>query len=138
MATGMMSRIVLISVLVVAPTVLGCKTLNRSRMQSALPEASFKKITFDISRISSEGLIGPASGLRSLSYEFCIPANERSLAEVRAIDSTLQYSRSPGRIRCKADQYLIMGDTHKPNWREILTRLTALNDVQRVDEFWGE
>lgn len=134
----MISRIALISVLVFTPTVLGCKSLSRSFIQSTLPEASLTKITFDISRISSEGLLGPPDGLRSLSYEFCIPANERSLTEIRSIDSTLQYSRSPGRIRCKSDQYLVIGETHKPNWREILTRLTALNYVQRIDEFFGE
>jgi hypothetical protein len=76
--------------------------------------------------------------LRSLSYEFCIPANAQSLAETRAIDATLQYSRSPGRIRCTSAQYLVIGSTHKPNWREILTRLTELDYVERIDEFRGE
>ena len=96
------------------------------------------KITFDLARLSPEGLVGQVDARRSLSYEFCIPATPQALAEVRAIDPTLQHSRSPGRIRCTRDQYLVIGETHKPNWRDILTQLTQRPYVQRIDEFFGE
>jgi len=110
----------------------------RSLNQSRANEAWVKKIRFDLSRISNDGLIGEKDNLRSISYEFCIPATEQALTQIQAIDSTLKHSRSPGRIRCKSDQYLVIGDTHKSNWREILTNLANLDDVQRIDEFVGE
>ena len=100
--------------------------------------APTSKITFDLARLSPDGLVGQAEARRSLSYEFCIPATPQALAAVRAIDPTLQHSRSPGRIRCTRDQYLVIGETHKPNWRDILTQLTQLPYVQRIDEFVGE
>ncbi|MDX2241015.1 MAG: hypothetical protein NW224_10065 [Leptolyngbyaceae cyanobacterium bins.302] len=134
----MFSRIALMIVLIASPISLGCKTIHRSLLQSALPPLSLNKITFDLSQISSEGLVGSGDGLRSLSYEFCIPANLQSLAEVKAIDSTFQHSRSPGRIRCTQEQYLVIGETHKSNWRTILTQLTQLNYIQRIDQFLGE
>ncbi|MCK5191008.1 MAG: hypothetical protein KAR12_13230, partial [Methylococcales bacterium] len=38
--------------------------------------ANTDKIEFDITKLNQQGLYGPADGLRSLSYEFCIPAEE--------------------------------------------------------------
>ncbi|EKQ68573.1 hypothetical protein OsccyDRAFT_3111 [Leptolyngbyaceae cyanobacterium JSC-12] len=116
------------------PTV-ACEASNQAGVQTP---SALKKITFDLSQISPEGLIGSEGGLRSLSYEFCIPATAAALAEVQAIDSTVQYSRSPGRIGCKQDQYLVIGHTHQYGWRVVLTNLVNLDYVQRIDQFWGE
>lgn len=134
----MFRRTTIASLWIVIPGLLACKTVSRAQMQSVSPNMLRQKITFDLSRISDVGLVGAKDAQRSLSYEFCIPVNDQTLKAVQAIDPTLQYSQSPGRIRCQRDQYLVIGDTHKPNWREILTQLVQLDDVQRIDEFFGE
>jgi hypothetical protein len=106
-------------------------TQAQARLHSQSP-----KITFDLSRISPAGLVGPPDGLRSVSYEFCIPAS--AWAEVQAIDPTLQpYPGSRGRIGCR-DQTLCIGTTSNPRWREILQAIAALEFVDRIDEFVGE
>ena len=96
------------------------------------------KITFDISQISADGLIGSGDNLRSLSYEFCIPKNSESLAEIKKIDPEISFSQSKGRIGCTENQYLCIGDTHKPNWLEILNTIAHLDYVERIDQFFGE
>lgn len=97
------------------------------------------KIEFDLSRISSEGLIGSANSLRSLRYEFCIPANAQSLAEVRAIAPEIQcYQSSRGRIGCSKEQYLCINETHQPNWQTILLSIAELSYVERIVESFGE
>ncbi|MDX2229140.1 MAG: hypothetical protein NW220_05865 [Leptolyngbyaceae cyanobacterium bins.349] len=133
-----MLRLFLFSVLTVTLALFaagGNKELAIPASQAATP---LTKITIDLTRISPAGLVGPPDGLRSMSYEFCIPRHEAAIAEIQAIDPTLQYARSPGRIRCSQDQYLVIGNTHKPNWREILTKLAQLDYVQRIDQFFGE
>jgi hypothetical protein len=97
------------------------------------------KITFDLSTISPDGLAGPASGVQSISYEFCIPATEEHLAEVQAIDPSVQhFPHSKGRIGCSRNQFLCIGNTHQPHWREVLLSLANLDYVERIDRFWGE
>lgn len=97
------------------------------------------KIDFDLSQIRPDGLTGPPDGLVSVSYEFCIPKDPRLVKEVLAIDSTVTYaSKSPGRIGCGDSEYLCMGDTHKPNWREILKRIAALDYVTRIERAYWE
>ncbi|MEJ2548730.1 MAG: hypothetical protein P8125_13120 [Gemmatimonadota bacterium] len=95
-------------------------------------------ISFELDRIGDDGLIGPPDGLRSVMYEFCIPADSASVAEVRAIDPSLElYPASPGRVTCSDEQILCIGSTHQDDWRTILERLAALDFVTRIDEaFW--
>lgn len=132
-----MTRVLLVVFLWMTPG-LGSVIANAVLVQANESPALASKIRFDRSQISAAGLIGSQGNLRSLSYEFCIPANAQSLAETRAIDETLQYFRSPGRIRCTSAQYLVIGSTHKPNWHEILTQLAALDYVEQIDQFFGE
>jgi hypothetical protein len=134
----MIVRVVLLILLLISPGLLACKQSNRGNSQAAVADPVLKKINFDLSQISSDGLIGPPNGLRSLSYEFCIPATEKSLNEVRSINPDIQVSRSPGRIRCTKDQYLCIGETHTPQWREKLMAIAKLDYVQRIDQFFGE
>jgi hypothetical protein len=97
------------------------------------------KITFDLSTISEEGLIGEGTGKRSLAYEFCIPANTKTVAEVREIDPSLRiYYRSPGRIGCTRDQYLCIGETHQSAWREKLINLAELDYIEKIQPSHGE
>jgi hypothetical protein len=96
------------------------------------------KITFDLSAISPAGLIGNQQSLRSVGYEFCIPAQADRVNEVKAIDPTVQFSRSRGRIGCQNHQYLCIGETHQPEWKTVLLKLADLDYVKRIDRFWGE
>ena len=96
------------------------------------------KINFDISLISPDGLIGSSDNLRSVSYEFCIPKNPQSLAEVQKIAPEISFSQSKGRIGCTENQYLCIGDTHNPNWLEILKALSHLDYIQKIERFFGE
>ena len=101
-------------------------------------ESPEDKITFDLSAISPEGLIGNQQSLRSVGYEFCIPAQVVAVKEVKAIDPTVQFSRSRGRIGCQNHQYLCIGETHQPEWKTVLLKLADLDYVKRIDRFWGE
>jgi hypothetical protein len=106
--------------------------------QAIRAETGRDKITFDLSAISPEGLIGNQQSLRSVGYEFCIPAQVDRVNEVKAIDPTVQFSRSRGRIGCQSHQYLCIGETHQPEWKTVLFKLAGLNYVRRIDRFWGE
>ena len=96
------------------------------------------KINFDLAVISPDGLMGYADSLRSQAYELCIPDRPETLAEVKAIDPSLKFYRSRGRIGCREDQYLGIGETHQPHWRQILLDLANLDYIDRIDPFWGE
>ncbi|MGB5295972.1 MAG: hypothetical protein WBP34_13550 [Thermoanaerobaculia bacterium] len=92
-------------------------------------------IRFDLSRLNSDGLLGPPDGLRALSYEFCIPAGEAYVTQVEAIDSTAAIHRSsPGRIGCGEAEYLAIGHTHQPDFRQVLVRLSRLPYVDRIEQ----
>jgi hypothetical protein len=98
-----------------------------------------RKLPFDLSYLSSAGLIRDVPGVQSLSYEFCIPATAEALAEVQAIDPTLHhYLHSAGRMGCTGEQCLCIGSTHQPNWRQVLLAIARLDSVERIDEFFGE
>jgi hypothetical protein len=99
------------------------------RIRGPIPVYSDKPIWLNRLHILSQ---------RSLSYEFCIPADENHWAQVRRIDPSVQVSRSPGRIGCTKNQYLVIGDTHQPGWQTVLKALSRLNYIQRIDEFIGE
>ena len=106
--------------------------------QAIRAETGRDKITFDLSAISPEGLIGNQQSLRSVGYEFCIPAQANTVKAVKAIDPTVQFSRSRGRIGCQSNQYLCIGETHQPDWKTVLLKLADLDYVKRIDQFWGE
>jgi hypothetical protein len=92
-------------------------------------------IHFDLTQLNSEGLRGPADGLRALHYEFCIPDQPDVISEVRAIDPTLEIQRaSSGRIGCGTNEVLCLGHTHQPQYREVLERLAQHPDVSEIHE----
>ncbi|MBF2048913.1 MAG: hypothetical protein IGS54_16375 [Elainella sp. C42_A2020_010] len=129
-----MLRFCLLSLLI-APLLV----LPLSGRAESFSQSSVEKITFDLTAISPAGLIGGATSLQSVSYEFCIPASETHRIEVQAIDPSVQYfPHSRGRIGCGDDQILCIGHTHQPRWREILHQLADLDYVERIDRFWGE
>lgn len=102
-------------------------------------EDTSSKIHFNLSELSPEGLIGSADSLRALSYEFCLPAQPIYVLEIVQIDPTVQiYPNSPGRIRCTAHEYLCIGNTHQPHWRETLMRLANLPYIKSIEPFFAE
>lgn len=116
----------------------GCNWIKTSG-KSGQPHSVQEKISFDISPISDQGLVGSSDGLRSISYEFCIPAQKKILAEVQAIEPSLKYfAGSPGRIGCQKNQYLCLIDTHNSQWKEILFSIAHLEYVEKIDQFYGE
>ena len=97
------------------------------------------KISFDFEHLNEQGLYGPPDGLRALHYEFCIPADPRLVAQVRRIDPTIQiFKTSPGRIGCAEEEYLCIGNTHQPNFRNVLLNLAKLPQVKRIDQAFFE
>jgi hypothetical protein len=91
------------------------------------------KIQFDLSEFNDNGLYGPPDGLRAAMYEFCIPARADLAAGVASIDSTVQiYAGSPGRIGCSGDEYLCIGSTAQPGFRQVLANLAQLEYVSRI------
>jgi hypothetical protein len=103
------------------------------QLPPALPDAVNAKIHLDLSKFNDDGLYGPPDGLRAAMYEFCIPARPDLAAEVASIDPTVQiYASSPGRIGCASDEYLCIGSTGQPGFREVLASLAQLEYVSRI------
>jgi hypothetical protein len=97
------------------------------------------KIAFDLSQIRPDGLTGPPDGLVSVSYEFCIPKDKAFLDEVLAVDPAIKSTpESPGRIGCGKTEYLCIGDTHNPRWKDILRQLASLDYVTRIERTYWE
>ena len=128
-------RRLLASALGAAALLLACAG-GRSGTEDA---AALAKVHLDLAAINADGLAGPADGLRAVSYEFCIPANEAAVAEVTAIDRTVEVQRGGrGRIGCSAEQYLCVGSTHQPGHRDVLLRLARLDYVAAIEPWYGE
>ncbi len=95
--------------------------------------ANTDKIEFDITKLNQQGLYGPADGLRSLSYEFCIPAEEHFVSTILIIDPEIKiYPQSPGRIACTQAEYLCMGDTYNKPYQKIFNDLSDLSFIKRI------
>lgn len=120
-------------------------------MSSSVPlhECYINKVKFDLSNINDEGLIGPPDGLRSVSYEFCIPLSDELLAHVLRIDPTIQHFQSSrGRIMCPEGQQLCIAETYSevrtptadgvPPWKDILCRLSSLEFIEKFERYYAE
>ena len=113
--------------------VLGLAGCQAGSAPVAWPEVG--KLRFSLEGFRADGLRGPPDGLTSLTYEFCVPANEQVYRELRRIDPGVQISPgSRGRIGCAEHQALCLGNTHQPQWREVLRELTALPYVTEIRE----
>jgi hypothetical protein len=97
------------------------------------------KITFDLGQLSEAGLYGPPAGLRALDYEFCIPADSTLEAQVKAIDPTIVvFTGSKGRIGCTEEEYLCIGNTHQPDFKNVLHKLASLPYVKQIKQCFFE
>jgi hypothetical protein len=104
---------------------------------STMPPANpLDKIQFPLGVIDVHGLIGPGDGKRSQSYEFCVVPEKKR--EVLAIDPSLTFSSSPGRIGCPQEQLLCLGHTQQKNWQAILFSLARLSYIEKILPYWGE
>ena len=111
---------------------------NNKSIQAVFDHSALKKISFNIDTIDANGLVGLPQSQRSLMYEFCIPSDTTHAIEIHHIDPTIQLSRSRGRIGCHPNEYLAIGNTHNPQWREILFAIARLDYVRQINEFFGE
>jgi hypothetical protein len=96
-------------------------------------------IGFELCDLDADGLIGPEDGKRAVDYEFCIPAGDGFVDEVRSIDVSARFhAESPGRIGCDQDQVLVLGNTHRPDFAFVLQRLADLPYVERIEQAFFE
>ena len=87
---------------------------------------------FDISNMDAQGL---RNGEVAVDYEYCIPADEKTLSKVQAIDPNVKLMKSSkGRIGCTKDQWLCISNSHDPEWKEKLMAITGLDFVERIEE----
>ena len=102
---------------------------------SELQPTSPGVIQIDLDRLDAAGLQGPPGGRRSLDYAYCIPAAPEHRAQVAALDPSARFlPGSRGRIGCRQDQVLVLGNTHQPGFRDILGALAELPFVERIVE----
>lgn len=98
----------------------------------------WQKIKIDFHLLDKDGLSGPPDGKTALNFEFCIPKDEKKWRELQKISPDLQKQiGGRGRIGCQADQWLIIGSTHQPQYKRILYELASLPYVARIEPvFW--
>lgn len=113
--------------------------LSSSVYAEPTKDEATRKIRFDLNQLDEFGLYGPEDGKRSLSYEFCVPNDLRAIEAVQDIDPTLViYLQSPGRVGCNNMEVLAIGETHQPNYRDVLINLASLDAIDRIERFSGE
>ena len=97
------------------------------------------KIGFDINALDKEGLIGLPDGKVALSYEFCIPAQNNYVSQVRKIDPSLRIHKiSKGRVACSKTEWLCIGNTHQEYARLKLQRLAEFTFIRRIERSYFE
>ncbi len=117
---------------------LVCLMLNSSCANQKIINLS-PKISFDINELDKEGLIGPPDGKVALSYEFCIPADNQYVNEIRAIDPSVKiHKKSKGRVTCSKMEWLCVGDSHQENATVKIQRLAELPYVKRIQRAYFE
>lgn len=122
--------------IIVATAMAGCPS-SPPQGQAATPSAT--KIKFRLDNIRPDGLRGPPGGLVSITYEFCVPANEQTYEKVRRIDPSVKFSPGKsGRIGCTKDQTLCLGSTHQSRWREVLQELSSQTYIAEIRECFFE
>jgi hypothetical protein len=91
------------------------------------------KTNFDIQKLDKNGLLKKRG--TSLAYEFCIPNNESTIAEIKKIDSSISvYISSKGRIGCSKEEVLCIGETQNKDFKKIFISLSKLKYVKNINE----
>ena len=97
------------------------------------------KIKIDLSQFNDEGYrVYPNGEKSSAHYEFCIPAVDSLLAEVKAIDPEAgEMKGSKGRSGCSDQEWLVISSTLKPGFKDIIKKTAELKYVRKITEtFW--
>lgn len=94
------------------------------------------KIKFDWTTIDEQGL---DKGQVSVDYEYCIPNDPESISIIRSIDEDVQIVKGgKSRIGCREHQNLCISNTHDPEWKKQLTRISNLNFIERIERTYYE
>jgi hypothetical protein len=102
-------------------------TLRDAADLVAHPDLDEGRLRVDVGMLDRRGLYAPPGALRSLAYELCIA---RALgAHVRALSAQLRLAESPGRSSCRADEWLVLGETAANH----LAYLPGASPVVRAD-----
>lgn len=97
------------------------------------------KIKIDLSEFNDEGYRVRPDGEKSAThYEFCIPASDSILAEVKAMDPMAEVMKgSKGRSGCTDQEWLVISSTRKPGFKEIIKKQAELKYIRKITEtFW--
>jgi len=125
-----------VMIMLVGLVLAGCHAAPENHTGQSPQET---KIKFSLDDIRPDGLRGPTDGLVAVSYEFCVPVSDQVYQEILRIDPDLKiHSDSPGRIGCEDSQALIIGETHRPDWREVLQELSTLTYITEIRECFFE
>lgn len=97
------------------------------------------KVDFELDELDENGLVGPPDGKVAVSYELCVPKDQKLVDEVRSIDPSIAiHADSRGRIGCSPAEVLCLGSTHQRGFREVLEKLCGLPYVRRIERTWFE
>jgi hypothetical protein len=97
------------------------------------------KLDFKLEDLDENGLIGPPDGKVAVSYELCVPRDQKRVDEVRSIDPSIAiHADSRGRIGCSSVEVLCVGSTRQTGYREVLEKLCGLEYVRRIQRTWFE
>ena len=103
------------------------------------PPGPKMKIKFDLDEFNDDGLRErPEGDFHGISYEFCIPADEEIYKEVLKIDSTAGVMKgSKGRSGCSDKEWLCIGSSRQPGFKQVILKLAELNYIRQINEtFW--
>lgn len=105
-------------------------TLTNIQAQEDISKRAHKKIQFEYTVIDDKGYL---NGETIIDYEFCIPKDEKKVAGIMAIDSTIAMPRrAKGRIGCSEDEWLCIVSNHSAGWKERLFAIASLPYVKRI------
>lgn len=97
------------------------------------------KIKIDLNEFNDSGMRkDPGGESSSIHYEFCIPADEEIYKEVFKIDSTASYYKgSKGRSACSDKEWLCIGSSRQPGFKQVIQKLAELSYIRQITEtFW--
>jgi len=110
--------------------------LSGSKGQDTLSSAVLSKIDFDVSAVDDRGLVNSEV---ALDYEFCIPMNDATRAEILTIEPTVSIPKlAKGRIGCSDQEWLCIVSTNGPKWKERLYAIASLPYVKHIVQTFYE
>ena len=114
--------------------------MSNACQKKGIPSGSdpaWKKLGFSIKQLDADGLYGPVNAKVSMQYEFCIPDDAKHKKHIERLDPTVQFQKSRGRVGCKKDQLLCIGNTHDKTYQTRLYNLCLLPYVESIQQtFW--